>query len=44
MMRLSAEDFTRDPHAVKYGDQLQEHRSAFERLFYCSTTRRTNSD
>ena len=33
MMRLSAEDFTRDPHAVKYGDQLREHRNAFERLF-----------
>ena len=33
MMRLSDEDFTRGPHAVKYGDQLQEHRSAFERLF-----------
>lgn len=30
---LSAEDFTRDPHAAKYRDQLQAHRRAFERLF-----------
>ena len=30
---LSAEDFTRDPHAAKYRDQLKAHRPAFERLF-----------
>ena len=33
MLRLSAEDFTLDPHAAKYRDQLQAHRDAFERLF-----------
>ncbi len=33
MLSLSAEDFTLDPHAAKYRDQLQAHRHAFERLF-----------
>lgn len=32
MQSLRAEDFTRDPHAAKYRDQLEAHPLAFERL------------